>query len=237
MRQGCMKHCILEKPVPAEFAAQRKAFDEKHKVFENDSRKVLELLKDESVRSSLRQDKQQNLAYLKEHQSVSIDNINAVYYYGKGEFEQGNYAAAADILYHFKILSVDNEMIMWATWGKFAAEILSYNWSEALEDLKTLRETIDQRIFIDPYLQLHHRTWLIHWSLYPFFNHEHGREALIELFLSPPYINSIQQSCPWILRYLIAATVTSTNRKAGSKRIPAELERASKANKTRESSV
>ena len=62
-------------------------------------------------------------------------------------------------------------------------------------------------------IQLYHRTWLIHWSLFPFFNTENGREALCELFFSPAYINSIQTSSPWILRYLTAAVVTSHLRK------------------------
>ena len=37
-------------------------------------------------------------------------------------------------------------MTTWATWGKFAADILSYNWLDALEELKTLKDTIDQRV-------------------------------------------------------------------------------------------
>lgn len=54
---------------------------------------------------------------------------------------------------------------------------------------------------------------MIHWSLFPFFNTETGREALCELFFSPAYINSIQTSSPWILRYITAAVVTSHLRK------------------------
>jgi len=54
---------------------------------------------------------------------------------------------------------------------------------------------------------------LIHWSLFPFFNTETGREQLCELFFSPPFINSIQTSSPWIVRYLTAAVVTSHLRK------------------------
>jgi translation initiation factor 3 subunit E len=75
-----------------------------------------------------------------------MENINAVFTYGKAEYEDGNYAVAADILYHFRILSTDNEMTTWATWGKFAADILSYNWDDSLEELQTLRDTIDQRV-------------------------------------------------------------------------------------------
>jgi len=63
--------------------------------------------------------------------------------------------------------------------------------------------------------QLQHRTWLIHWSLFPFFNHEPAREVLTELFFSQTYINTIQTSCPWILRYLAAAVITNRARPGG----------------------
>jgi translation initiation factor 3 subunit E len=115
-----------------------------------------------------------------------------------------------------------------AAWGKLAAEILSGNWDGAMEELNKVKEIINDRVichistlltpqsFSDPTIQLYHRTWLIHWSLFPFFNTENGRESLCELFFSPAYINSIQTSSPWILRYLTAAVVTSHLRKRNS---------------------
>lgn len=60
--------------------------------------------------------------------------------------------------------------------------------------------------------QLQHRTWLIHWCLFPFFNYDPARDTICELFFSPAYINTIQTSCPWILRYLAAAVITNRNR-------------------------
>lgn len=109
--------------------------------------------------------------------------------------------------------STDTAMNTAAAWGKFAAEILSGNWDGAMEELNKVKELINDRNYGDLTIQLYHRTWLIHWSLFPFFNTETGREALCELFFSPAYINSIQTSCPWILRYLTAAAVTSHLRK------------------------
>lgn len=78
-----------------------------------------------------------------------------------------------------------------------------------MEEVTKLKESIDTRLFNNPLAQLQHRTWLIHWSLFPFFNHEPAREMLTELFFSPTYINTIQTSCPWILRYLAAAVITN----------------------------
>ena len=49
-----------------------------------------------------------------------------------------------------------------------------------------------------------------------YFNHEEGRTLLLETFLSPTYLNTIQTSCPWILRYLAAAAILSRKAAATS---------------------
>ncbi|KAK3736286.1 hypothetical protein QZH41_020748, partial [Actinostola sp. cb2023] len=62
---------------------------------------------------------------------------------------------------------------------------------------------------------LQERTWLIHWSLFVFFNHPKGRDIIIDLFLyQPQYLNAIQTMCPHILRYLTTAVITSKRRRA-----------------------
>jgi translation initiation factor 3 subunit E len=57
---------------------------------------------------------------------------------------------------------------------------------------------------------------LTHWSLFVYFNHEEGRTLLLETFLSPTYLNTIQTSCPWVLRYLAAAAILSRKAAATS---------------------
>jgi translation initiation factor 3 subunit E len=99
-----------------------------------------------------------------------------------------------------------------ATWGKLAAEILSGDWEAAMSEIQMKKEQIDTRLFNNPLAQLQHRTWLIHWSLFPFFNYDAGRDTISELFFSPAYINTIQTHCPWILRYLAAAVITNRSR-------------------------
>ncbi len=63
-------------------------------------------------------------------------------------------------------------------------------------------------------VQLHSRTWLVHWSLFIYFNHAQGRTLLLETFLSPTYLNTIQTSCPWVLRYVTASAILSRNTKS-----------------------
>jgi len=88
-----------------------------------------------------------------------------------------------------------------------------------MEEIQKVRESIDTRLFGSPLAQLQHRTWLLHWSLFPFFHHEASHDALIELWFSPAYINTIQTGCPWLLRYLAAAVVSSRNSSTSSKNV------------------
>lgn len=114
---------------------------------------------------------------------------------------------------------------MSAGWGKLASDVLTGKWDVALEELNSLREIIDSRSPLsslsgnaaeDAALgQLHSRTWLTHWSLFVYFNHDEGRTLLLETFLAPTYLNTIQNACPWVLRYLAAAAVLSRKAAAG----------------------
>ena len=178
--------------------------------------KLTELLDDQDVLSNLRSDKTANLNYLRETHGVQPEEVSALYTFGQFLYSLGDYGEASDRLFQFRILSTDNEKVNAATWGKLACDILTTNWESAMEEVMKLKEAIDTRLFNNPLAQLQHRTWLIHWSLFPFFNHEPARESLTELCFSPAYINTIQTSCPWILRYLSAAVVTNRNR-PGSK--------------------
>lgn len=77
-------------------------------------------------------------------------------------------------------------------WGKLASEILVQNWETALEDVNKLREYIDSNIIGNSVQVLQLRTWLIHWSLFVFFNHVKGRDLIIEMFLyRPQYVSRI----------------------------------------------
>lgn len=74
-------------------------------------------------------------------------------------------------------------------WGKLASEILVQNWDGALDDLTKLREFIDNGgggATTNNMQALQQRTWLVHWSLFVFFNHVKGRDLIIEMFLYKP---------------------------------------------------
>ncbi|KAF8171890.1 hypothetical protein BJ912DRAFT_1148350 [Pholiota molesta] len=78
--------------------------------------------------------------------------------------------------------------------------------------VNTLRDAIDTRAA--PVL-LHSRTWVVHWSPFVYFDHPQGRTLLLKTFLAPMYLNTIQMSCPWVLRYVAAAAILSRKTEAG----------------------
>eukprot|EP00794_Sanderia_malayensis_P004693 gene4693-5308_t len=150
--------------------------------------------------------------YLKTNFNITREMVECLYQFAKFRYECGNYQEASEYLYIYKVLDEKNGMS--AMWGKVASEILLQNWDAAFEDFTRLKELVDGDTFSLPLKLLQQRTWLIHWSLFIFFNHPKGRDKLIEMYLhQPQYLNAIQTICPHILRYLTTAVITSKNRR------------------------
>ncbi|PKU86081.1 hypothetical protein MA16_Dca001912 [Dendrobium catenatum] len=143
---------------------------------------------------------------------IGQEQIEALYQYAKFQFECGNYSGAADYLYHYRDLCTNSDRSLSALWGKLAAEILMQNWAIALEELNRLKEIIDSKNFASPLYQLQNRIWLMHWSLFIFFNHENGRNGIIDLFFQDRYLNAIQTNANHLLRYVATAVIVSKRR-------------------------
>ncbi|VDN33384.1 unnamed protein product [Dibothriocephalus latus] len=109
-------------------------------------------------------------------------------------YDSGLYNIASDYLRIIRqLVSPSDSRHLHACWGRLASEILVQSWDEALDDLEKLKDAIDcqsdDRLHpsAQTYLtQLQQRTWLLHWSLFVFFNHSQGKEKLIDFFLSNP---------------------------------------------------
>eukprot|EP00558_Chaetoceros_sp_UNC1202_P013250 CAMPEP_0197248076 /NCGR_PEP_ID=MMETSP1429-20130617/32859_1 /TAXON_ID=49237 /ORGANISM="Chaetoceros sp., Strain UNC1202" /LENGTH=253 /DNA_ID=CAMNT_0042709153 /DNA_START=27 /DNA_END=788 /DNA_ORIENTATION=- len=64
---------------------------------------------------------------------------------------------------------------------------------------------------------LKQRTWLLHWSLFVFWNNSaKGLESMVELFFSEKYLQAITTNAPHLLRYLTAAVLLCKRRVAKS---------------------
>ncbi|RVD89183.1 uncharacterized protein DFL_000201 [Arthrobotrys flagrans] len=206
--------------IPREFLLKREKVMQEWSALQDETAKITGLLENPDVISNFRSDKMQNLQFLKDNHGVTDDMIDALLKYGQAAYSRGSYDQASDILYSFRILSTDSDKVNQATWGKLACEILTVNWEGAMEEIQKIKEAIDTKPFLNPTAQLQQRTWLIHWALFPLFNHEAARDTILELFFSPNFINTIQTSCPWVLRYLVAAVITS-KKNSGSSRAAA----------------
>ncbi|KAF9410997.1 eukaryotic translation initiation factor 3 subunit E [Podila epigama] len=198
---------------PAAVELKREDILEKLQASQAEAQKVMDVIENPDVIAALRQDKLQNLQFLKDNYGMTPEMIQTLYKFGQFQYSCGNYGGAADMLYHYRVLSTDDTLGLSALWGKLASEILVGNWEVAFEAIQELKESIDKTHFASPLHQLEQRTWFLHWSLFVFFNHPKGRDAVIDLFFQPAYINTIQTSCPWILRYLTAAVITNKRRK------------------------
>ena len=202
--------------VPDEFHKKRDDVLQRLQLFSEETSQIDELLNDESVVSNLRSDKVANLKFLEQQHGVTIAMVDMLHDFGRFQYNCGNYGQAAHLLDQFRILSTDNDKVASATWGKLASDILTLNWEVVMEEINKVKESIDTKLFNNPLAQLQHRTWLIHWSFFPFFNYEPARETLCDLFFSPNFINTIQTNCPWVLRYLAAAVITNRSRTKNS---------------------
>ncbi|XP_014285015.1 eukaryotic translation initiation factor 3 subunit E [Halyomorpha halys] len=179
------------------------------KVITDDSSAALETMKDPKALT----------AYLAKEIDFNIEMMENIYKIAKFKYECGNYSSTTGYLYFYLlVMPPTDKNYLSVLWGKLAAEILIQNWETALEDLNKLREFIDSTTFSSSLQLLQQRTWLIHWSLFIFFNHPKGRDLIIDMFLyRPHYLNAIQTMCPHILRYLATAVIINRSRRSALK--------------------
>jgi translation initiation factor 3 subunit E len=199
--------------VPQEMVERRMEVVARLKALEEAAAPLVSFLQNPNAVGELRADKQYNLQMLSERYQIGPEQIEALYQYAKFQFECGNYSGAADYLYQYRALCTNSERSLNALWGKLAAEILMQNWDVALEELNRLKEIIDSKSFASPLNQVQSRIWLMHWSLYIFFNHDNGRTQIIDLFNQDKYLNAIQTNAPHLLRYLATSFIVNKRRR------------------------
>jgi translation initiation factor 3 subunit E len=111
-------------------------------------------------------------------------------------------------MYHLE--TVDEKMLQ-VLWGMLACQILVEDWkaaSVAMEAVQTALELLVQNKDLSPLQALEERTWLLHWSLFVYWNEpKTGLEQLVDLFFSEKYRQAITTHAPHLLRYLTAAVL------------------------------
>jgi translation initiation factor 3 subunit E len=212
------KQVYPDQEVPQFLKSKRSEVVSQLRQLQQESDPIIEMFQDEKtvkfIQESTR-DGHELMKFLKTSFNFQAEGIGTLYKFAKFQYECGNYSGSSEYLYFLKILlsQVDRNYLS-VMWGKLASEILMQNWDHALEDLNKLREHIDTNAGYTTLELLQHRTWLIHWSLFVFFNHPKGRDQIIDLFLyQQHYLNTIQTTCPHIMRYLTTAVITNKRRK------------------------
>merc|ERR1719208_643924 len=205
------KSLYPDQEVPATLVDKRASVVEQFKQLQSETDSVLRILTEPEVQRQIQssRDSKQLLDFLIKGYDFKPSMIDTCYNFAKFQYECGNYSGASEYLYFHRILvQPTDKNYLNGMWGKLASEILMQNWDTALEDLNRLKQFIDESTFGSSLQTLQQRTWLIHWSLFVFFNHPKGRDLIIELFLyQKQYLNAIQTTCPWILRYLSTAVI------------------------------
>ncbi|KAI8102657.1 hypothetical protein M9434_005456 [Picochlorum sp. BPE23] len=174
---------------------------------------IVEFLSNDEHVKLLKQDRTQNMNFLQSEFAIGPAQVDALYAFAKWNFECGNYAAASEYLYHFRTLSTHPERNTNALWGKVATDILLQDYQSGMDDVLKLKELLENDTFAPVPRQLQQKAWLMHWSLFVFFNHENGMNALIDLFMQDRYITAIQLTAQHLLRYLSVAVVVNKRRR------------------------
>merc|ERR1719446_222747 len=200
-----------DQDAPPTLVDKRSKVGEQFKQLQAETDSVMKILNEPEVIRQIQQsrDSKQLLDFLVKGYDFKPEMIDVCYNFAKFQYECGNYSGASEYLYFHRILvQPTDKNYLNGMWGKLAAEILMQNWDTALDDLNRLKQFIDESTFGSNLQTLQQRTWLIHWSLFVFFNHHKGKDLIIELFLyQKPYLNAIQTTCPRILRYLTTSVI------------------------------
>merc|ERR1719318_463321 len=206
------KNLYPDQEVPKSLTEKRRDVVDELKRLQEQTEQIIKIFEDEEVVKMIQTSRDGRVLFesLSKTYGFQPEMVDMLYAYAKFQYECGNYSGAAEYLYFCRVLlPPSSKNYLSAIWGKLASEILMQDWETALDDLNRLKEIIDTGSF-SPLQSLQQRTWLIHWSLFVFFNHPKGRDLIIDLFLyQKPYLNAIQTTCPWILRYLATAVITN----------------------------
>ena len=193
--------------------ARRKVILDRVRRAERDAERIVRFLSDAQLVSELGPDREANLMLLRGKFGILEEDVDALYAFALVQFECGNYAFAGEFMDQFRQLSMNVEKLMSATWGRLASAIMTHDFDCAMEELMRLKEYIDNAQYPSHEVQLMHRTWLLHWSLFVFFNHANGRNAIIDLFLQERYVHTIETTCPHLVRYLAAVVICNKRRR------------------------
>lgn len=144
---------------------------------------------------------------------LSQEDCEEYYKYSKFKYDCGMYEIAEGMLGNYLSISQpQNNSVLGALWGRLACRILQANWDASLQDVTAVKEAIESRS-ITPVDQIRQRAWLMHWGLFVYMNHRDGTDALVDFYAEKYYLQTLENLCPWLLRYFTVAVILSHRRR------------------------
>jgi translation initiation factor 3 subunit E len=178
-----------------------------------DVAKVRKFFADAATVTEIKQGNNMTLEYLANNHDISPEALNKFFLRAKFEYECGQYAQAEIMLNQYLSVSQPpSGLWLGALWGRLACHMLTSKWEETTADFQQIKDIIDNKN-IPPVDQIRQRGWLLHWSLFVHTNRPDGVDQLADLFAERPYSTTMENLCPWMLRYYTAAVILSPSRR------------------------
>lgn len=204
----------------AEYAVQKPILlKRKDKIFDTidnepeSVQQVTTFFADTETVNTLKADGNLTSEYIKTNHNISLDALDSYYKFSKFKYECGMYRDAEEMICNYlSVQQPHSASYLGALWGRLACRILQAKWADSLTDLAAVKESIEVRN-VAPIDQLRQRAWLMHWGLFVFLNQRDGADALVGLFSEKPYLQTLENLCPWLLRYFSAAVILSPIRR------------------------
>lgn len=175
--------------------------------------RVKQLFDNETLLAELKGTANLSLDYLSANLSINAETLDSFYQYSKFKYECGVYEEAATMLNNFlSIVQVQSSSVIGALWGRLACRILQAGWEESVADFIAVKDAIESR-GITPMDQLFQRAWLLHWSLFVFMNQRDGFDAHGEFFSEKIYLQTLENLCPWMLRYYTLTCIVGSKKR------------------------
>lgn len=146
---------------------------------------------------------------------ITTDILDAYYKFAKFKYECGMYKEVEEMIANYLSVQQPISTISYigALWARLACHILLAKWSDTVSDLHAVKEAIDVRNATSNINQLNQRGWLMHWCLFLLLSQRDGIETLVDLYSEKPYLQAIENLCPWLLRYYTASIILSPSRR------------------------
>lgn len=150
---------------------------------------------------------------LEEMKSFSVDraqlcsqniDTNKLFDYAQAKYSASEFHHSLSLLKYHRHL-VPKTKTLETQWGIVQSSAI-LNDLDFDKELETLINLVETSLLVSPGQRLNQFAWILHLSLF-LFKQSDKIEKLVSIFQRPGYIAAVETSCPWLLRYVVVASV------------------------------